>query len=76
VERDYCMKCRREIVTESGQLCPDCAGGLRKMESKTIQGRDKTLCEAARGVLDCILASMGFNKIKVDKVKRQCYSKA
>lgn len=25
VERDYCLGCGREIITESGQICPDCA---------------------------------------------------
>ena len=25
IERDYCLICRRELMTESGHICPSCA---------------------------------------------------
>jgi len=28
VERAYCLACRREIITESGYLCPQCVARL------------------------------------------------
>jgi len=24
--REYCLGCRREVMTESGHLCPSCSG--------------------------------------------------
>jgi uncharacterized membrane protein YukC len=25
IERNYCLACRKEIMTESGDICPECA---------------------------------------------------
>ena len=39
IERSYCLICREEIMTESGQLCQDCVDKAVKRERKGKNGK-------------------------------------
>jgi len=41
IERSYCLGCREEIMTESGQLCEDCIAAIEKAKKAKEKKKGK-----------------------------------
>ena len=62
---DYCQICRREIMTESGLVCPDCqeqAEALQAWERRTKEDNQKirVIEVLILGLVACGIAALVF----------------